>query len=117
MKNVDVSAYGSSGGIVALNSGGRIETPVRFMASGNYTFEILASGTPAVNVAPIVELRIDGVTRKALSITSRSLNRYYATLSVTAGLRTVALAFTNDYYAPPEDRNVAVDRLTISPGP
>jgi len=27
------------------------------------------------------------------------------------------LAFTNDYYAPPEDRNVAIDRLTISPEP
>jgi hypothetical protein len=117
MKNVDVAAYSSSNGIVYINSNGRIEAPVRFTSSGNYTFEVLASGTPAANVAPVLELRIDGVARKAISIDSRSFNRYDATVSVTAGLHTVALAFTNDYYAPPEDRNVAVDRLTISPEP
>ena len=117
MRNVDVAAYGSSGGIVSLNSNGRIETSVRFTSSGAYLFELLASGTPAASVAPILELRIDGVPRRTLSVDSRSFNRYTAALSVAAGLHTVALAFTNDYYAPPEDRNVAVDRLTISPGP
>ena len=117
MKNVDVGAYSSSGGIAYLNSNGRIETSVRFTTSGNYTFEILASGTPAVNIAPLLELRIDGIARKTIPVDSRSLQPYDVTLSVSAGLHTVALAFTNDYYAPPEDRNVAVDRLTISPEP
>jgi hypothetical protein len=117
MKNVDVGAYSSSGGIAYLNSNGRIETSVRFTTSGNYTFEIFASGIPAVNIAPLLELRLDGIARKTISVDSRSLQPYDATLSVSAGLHTVALAFTNDYYAPPEDRNVAVDRLTISPEP
>jgi hypothetical protein len=117
MKNVNVAAYSASSGIAYLNSNGRIETAVQFTAAGKYLFELTASGTPAANVAPIVEIRIDGVTQAALSIDSRSLNRYSANLTVPAGLHTVALAFTNDYYAPPEDRNVAIDRLTISAEP
>jgi hypothetical protein len=46
-----------------------------------------------------------------------SLSPTWATYSVTgtvsAGSHRVALAFTNDYYVPPQDRNLFLDKVTI----
>jgi len=115
MRNVNVSAYAVSGGLAHLNSNGRIESSVRFTTTGNYTFELIAGGTSAQGVLPQVALVIDGSNRKVFFLTGTALTRYTFTLSVTAGMHNVGLAFLNDYYAPPEDRNATFDRLTLLP--
>jgi hypothetical protein len=56
MTNADVAAYSVSGGVVWLNSNGHVETPVRFTATGNYTFEVVAGGTAAQGILPQVAL-------------------------------------------------------------
>ncbi|HWH69926.1 MAG TPA: carbohydrate-binding domain-containing protein, partial [Candidatus Sulfotelmatobacter sp.] len=115
MRNVNVAAYTVSGGIAYLNSGGRIETPVRFTTTGTYTFEVLAGGTAAQGVLPQVAITLDGVNRTNFFLTSTTMTRYLVTFSVPAGTHNVGLAFLNDFYAPPEDRNAAFDRLSITP--
>jgi hypothetical protein len=115
MSNVNVNAYSVSGGIAWLGSNGRIETPVRFTTSGTYTFQVVAGGTAAEGVFPQVGLVVDGVNRTNFFLTSTAMTPYTITLSVTAGTHNIGLAFLNDYYAPPEDRNAAFGLLTITP--
>ena len=115
MKNVNISAYSANNGLVYASSNGRVETSINFTKSGNYDFELVASGTPAANVYPVVQVWINGISKASLQIKSRTLDRYRATLFIAAGTQKVALAFVNDYYAPPEDRNAVFDSLLIIP--
>jgi hypothetical protein len=115
MTNVNVNAYSASGGIAYLNSNGRIESTVRVTIAGSYTFEVIAGGTAAQGVLPQVGITIDGSSRTNFFLSTTNMFRYVLTLTLTAGTHTVGLAFLNDFYAPPEDRNAAFDRLTITP--
>jgi hypothetical protein len=115
MTNVNVAAYQVSGGIANLYSNGRIETAVNFTTTGDYSFEVVAGGTPVLGVLPLIGIVIDGVTRTNFFLTSTAMTHYTVTLSIIAGTHAVGLAFLNDAYAPPEDRNAAFDRLIIAP--
>jgi hypothetical protein len=115
MTNINVNAYNISGGIAQLNSNGRIETAVNFTTAGTYTFELVAGGTAAQGVMPQIGIFIDGVSRTNFFLTSTAMTHYTITLALTAGTHAVGLAFLNDVYAPPEDRNAAFDQMIISP--
>lgn len=101
-------------GIAFCGSNGRLEASVRFTSSGDYSFEVTGYGTPALGVYPLLELRIDGVKQDEETVDSQSLSRFLLSATVTKGEHVVALAFVNDYYEPPEDRNLALDRLIVS---
>ncbi len=117
MTNVNVAAYSASGGIAHLNSNGRIETTVRVTTAGSYTFELIAGGTAAQGVLPQVGITVNGLTRTNFLLATTNMTRYVVTLTLTAGSHTIGLAFLNDFYAPPEDRNAYFDRLTVTPAP
>jgi hypothetical protein len=92
-----------------------LQTNVSFSTAGLYGFEFLAGGTAALGTNPLVALVIDGINRTNLFLTSTNATRYFLSLTVSAGVHTVGLAFLNDYYAPPADRNAWFDYLTITP--
>ncbi len=115
MTNVNVAAYSTNGGLAHLNSGGRIETTVRFTTAGSYTFEVLAGGDAAAGVLPQIGITVNGASRTNFFLTTTNLSRYAVTLSMSTGTHRIGLAFLNDFYAPPEDRNARFDRLTITP--
>ena len=115
MRNVNVSAYSVSQGIVHLNSGGRIETSVRFSAAGTYVFEVFAGGHPAKGVLPQIALTVNGANRTNFFVNSPGISRHVFALPMAEGTQNIGLAFLNDFYDPPEDRNAHVDRLTIAP--
>ncbi|OGV40949.1 MAG: hypothetical protein A2X46_12900 [Lentisphaerae bacterium GWF2_57_35] len=115
MTNVNVMSYQTYDGLARLNSGGHIQMPICFTAAGDYVFTLEAGGVPAAGVYPLAALLMDGVTQQTFFVTSTAMNPYTFTLSVATGLHTVALAFLNDYYNPPEDRNLVFGRLTIAP--
>lgn len=117
MTNVNVNSYSTSGGIAYLNSNGRIETTVNFTAPGNYTFTMVAGGNAAVGVLPQVGVTVDGNTRTNFFLTTTNLATYTVTLFLTAGTHAIGLAFLNDYYSPPEDRNAFFSQLTVTPAP
>ncbi|HLZ55057.1 MAG TPA: carbohydrate-binding domain-containing protein, partial [Verrucomicrobiae bacterium] len=115
MTNVNVNAYSTSGGIAHLNSNGRIETTVNFTAAGNYTFTIVAGGNAAAGVLPQIGVTVDGSSRTNFFLTTTNLATYTVTLFLTAGIHAIGLAFLNDYYSPPDDRNAFFSQLTITP--
>ena len=115
MSNINVAAYHVSGGIAYLNSNGRIETAVNITTAGNYTFEIVAGGTPAQGVLPQIGIVVDGVVRTNFFLTTTNLATYTVVLSLAGGTHAIGLAFLNDYYAPPEDRNAVFEQFTLAP--
>ena len=117
MTNVNVNSYSTSGGIAHLNSNGRIETAVNFTTAGNYTFTIETGGNAAAGVLPQIGVTVDGSTRTNFFLTTTNLATYTVTLFLAAGTHAIGLAFLNDYYAPPEDRNAFFSRLTVTPAP
>lgn len=117
MTNVNVNSYYTAGGIAYLNSNGRIETTVNITASGNYTLVIGAGGNAAAGVLPQIGITVDGVTRTNFFLTTTNLASYTVVLSLTSGTHALGMAFLNDYYAPPEDRNAFFSQFTITPAP
>ena len=117
MTNVNVAAYYTSGNIANLNSGGRIETTVNITAPSNYVFTIVAGGTPAAGVLPQIGVTVDGVSRTNFFLTDSNQTAYTVTLSLAAGTHAIGLAFLNDFYAPPEDRNASFSQFTIASAP
>ena len=115
MTNVNVSAYSAAGGIAWLYTGGRLESPVRVTAAGNYTFDVIAGGTTAQGVYPQVAITANGANRTNWFLTSTNMTRYTFTLNLAAGTYKFGLAFLNDANPAGEDRNAAFDRLTIAP--
>jgi len=95
-------------------SNGYIETDVSFPNTGRYRFTIYARGQVAAGVPPDMELRIDQQAVKKIAVPASTYTQYVIDTDVTRGTHKVAIAFTNDYYNDPEDRNLYVDKMTIS---
>ena len=95
-------------------SNGYIEDSVNFPVSGNYSFIVTAFGSAAAGLWPEMEIRIDQSTIDSVTVNSRTWGTYVIQGNIPAGIHKVAIAFTNDYYRPPEDRTLFVDSVSIS---
>lgn len=94
-------------------SNGYIEDTVQFPTSGQYQFQVIASGTPAGGNWPLMEIRIDQAVIATVVVNAGVWTTYPRTAQISAATHAVAIAFTNDAYAPPEDRNLLIDKVTI----
>jgi PKD repeat protein len=95
-------------------SNGYIADTVNFPTGGTYTFEVRAKGSYAGGAWPIMEVRIDQNEVGTVTVDASSWAVYTIQAYVSSGTHEVAIAFTNDYYRPPQDRNLYVDKLTIT---
>ena len=93
---------------------GYVENTVQFPVTGIYKFDIIARGSIAANVWPNMELRIDQSTKASFTVNANGWATYTANINVTSGSRKVAIAFTNDFKTSTEDRNLYVDKVTIT---
>ena len=93
---------------------GYIEDSVNFPVSGNYSFIVTAFGSAAAGLCPEMEIRIDQSPIGSVTVDSGIWETYVIEGNIPAGIHNVAIAFTNDYYNPPEDRNLYVDTVFIS---
>ena len=97
---------------------GYLAQTVNFPSSGLHQFTLRAFGNYAAGEWSQAELRIDQVPRTVISVNASAYTEFAAAFTVTAGTHEVAIAFINDYYDPPDDRNLYVDWLRIqSSGP
>ncbi len=97
-----------------LWSNGMIEQSVTFESAGVYQVDVIAKGQAAAGLWPIMELRIDGRTVAMATVGTTSWGTSSLLADVPAGSHRVGVAFVNDYYSPPADRNLVVDRLVIT---
>jgi hypothetical protein len=100
-----------------LTQNGYMEHPAQFWTSGVFTFNVVASGTFAGGAWPTLEVRVDQVPVGQVTVGSSSWQAYSVQGPVAAGRHRVAVAFTNDYYSPPEDRNLLVDSFSVAGAP
>ncbi|MEE8452954.1 MAG: endo-1,4-beta-xylanase [Thermoguttaceae bacterium] len=102
-------------GIWNLHSAGRVGQFLRMAGKGTYRIDVRAYGSPAAGQWPVMALMVDGERHATLVVDRPEPTDYHFTAALPAGVCEVAVAFTNDAVAGDEDRNLYLDRITISP--
>lgn len=105
--------FSQKDGLARLGTNGTIVATIRFAQSRKYRFSIRASGTEAGGQFPNVALSIDGKLVGNVSLRRGEWQLLHLEADVLAGDHKVGLAFTNDHYDPPADRNLVLGELQI----
>jgi mono/diheme cytochrome c family protein len=98
-----------------LTSTGEIPIPYETKADGDYYIVVKAFGDQAGKEPVKMELRLDGKAVKTFDVpqTENEPGRFEIKTPLKAGKRTVAVAFLNDFYEPPADRNLIIERVDV----
>ena len=100
-----------------LWSNGTLSQTITVPAGATYTFQIVARGDFAGSELPKMEVRDDWVVLATVSVDSNTAWKTFTVKGwLPGGSRTIRIAFINDYYNPPADRNLLVDKIIISDG-
>ena len=105
----------SAGGGWNLCTNGRVGQPLRFQNAGSYGVVVRAWGWPAGGVWPEMALLVDGKAAKTVTVGRREPDEYRFDVNLTAGVHEIAVAFLNDALIGQEDRNLYLERFTITP--
>lgn len=95
----------------AFYTEGYLGTQVTFAASGVYTFRLYGWADVVAGKGAVVEFYLDKTLMGTVEVTSKGV--YEVEFFVEQGVHEVGIAFTNDYYNPPDDRNLYVDKIEI----
>jgi mannose/cellobiose epimerase-like protein (N-acyl-D-glucosamine 2-epimerase family) len=82
--------------------------------SGKTTVTVRAAGSKAAGVWPNMVVSIGGQVIGSAVVSSESYSEYTFSATTTEGTREIRIEFTNDYYQNGEDRNLFVDKFTIT---
>jgi Ca-dependent carbohydrate-binding module xylan-binding len=96
-----------------IYSNGYISTSHTFSA-GASTVTVTAKGTVANNVWPHMIVSVGGVAIGNVYVTNPNWATYSFPRNAAAGSATIQVSFDNDFSAPPQDRNLYVDKVAIS---
>ena len=99
---------------VNLCVNGYIADDIDFAAGGTFSFKVIAMGSYAGGAWPIMEVRIDQTPVGTVTVDSSSWTGYTIQANIKPGTYEVAIAFINDYWKAPADRNLYVDKVTIT---
>ena len=105
--------YRVSGDVLRLGTNATFYAAVRFGKTRRYAFAVRARGTEAGGAFPNIDLSLDGKKAASLTLHRSGWRVLRAEAKVKAGTHQVALSFTNDFYRPPEDRNLEIAELRI----
>jgi hypothetical protein len=105
--------FHNRGTYVSIATNGYVETPIQVAAAGRYTMEVVASGTPAQGLFPIVEARINGRPVGQFQLTAGAWRPYFLEIQLTQGPHQLQLAFVNDLNQAGEDRNLMLDQVAF----
>ncbi len=86
---------------------------IRIPEDGRYGISVTAKGDPAAGLWPLMEVAVDGEVADVLSVPSRKWMTLTAPCELKRGAHTLKLSFINDFYAPPEDRNLHVKQVAV----
>lgn len=106
-----------SGGGWNLWSNGRVGQVVQIAAAGKHAVTIRAWGSPAGGVWPEMALLVDCRAVKTVTVGGREHADYRFDVDLPGGVHEIAAAFLNDALIGKEDRNLYLERFTITPPP
>jgi len=95
----------------AFYTNGYIGKKIHFPTSGRYTVRIYAYAHVVEDRGAILQLLMDRTVVDTMEITEQRI--YELDITVSEGVHEIGIAFTNDFYEPPHDRNLYVDYLEI----
>jgi len=107
--------FQNRGTYVSIACNGYVSTQIQVAATGRYTMEIVASGSSAAGVYPLVEVRIDKKPVGQVQLAGGSWRPYLVDVELTEGRHDLSLAFTNDLNQNGEDRNLVVRSANQTP--
>jgi len=102
------------GNEVAFATNGSARWTIQLAQPGLYEFGLIGRGTPAQGVYPIVQVSLDNQPLGMLYIGKRESSYYGIKFRANAGVHQITVRYSNDLYAPPEDRNLYIDRYVIA---
>jgi len=104
----------ANNGAWALVSNGAVTLPFDFVA-GDYVVSARVWGQQAGPDPVQVSITVGAQTSATIDVTADANNPQVITTSVTvgAGTQQVGINFLNDYYMPPEDRNLYIDWIEV----
>ncbi len=97
-----------------LVSGGKVRTPVTLPATGTYTWTVRAYGQQAGTDPVILTLIIDGAIQATFNVPNTTYQEFSWSGTVSGGVHSVAVDFTNDLYINGQDRNAVIDWLKVA---
>jgi GH35 family endo-1,4-beta-xylanase len=103
------------GGGWNLWSDGRVGQPLRFATTGIYRIVVRAWGSQAGGVWPEMALLVDGKAVKTVTVNRAEREDNCFDVELAAGAHEIAVGFLNDALVGKEDRNLYLERFTISP--
>ncbi len=109
----DMPHFSKQGSSASLACNGYIERSIQVAAAGRYTLEVIASGTPAAGVFPLIGVAVDSQTVGQVQLTGGSWRSHFLDVDLAAGEHTFRLSFTNDLNAAGEDRNLRLDKVVV----
>lgn len=86
-------------------------------AGGSEEMTVRASGSQAGGAWPFMRIDVNGTPVGWFSVSSTTWQDYTFTFNPTPGTYEVRINFTNDYYSPPNDRNLYVDKVVLPCNP
>ena len=98
---------------VVLACSGYVSKPVAVAAAGRYTLALVARGSPAEGVYPIVAISLGGKELGRVELTSSAWRTYPLPADLPHGRGDLRLTFTNDLNVAGEDRNLYLDKLVF----
>lgn len=109
------STGAAAGAFWNLYSNGTISSQVNFVTTGRYTFRVRAAQTAAGPDAANMVLTLDGRQLSSFTVTALQAapGTYTVDADVMQGSHRVEVEFTNDFYMPPDDRNLLVDWVEV----
>jgi hypothetical protein len=105
--------FSKGGGRVVIATNGYVETEVEVARAGRYRVELVAGGSPAAGVYPIVDVAMNGQSIGQVELTTGSLKPHPIEADLAAGVQKLRVTFTNDSNVGGEDRNLYVGRVVF----
>jgi hypothetical protein len=95
----------------AFYTNGYIGKKIHFPTSGRYTVRMYAYANVVQDRGAMVQVFVDKAVVHTMEITEQRV--YELDIVVSEGIHEIGIAFTNDFYEPPQDRNLYVDYVEI----
>ncbi|RLJ02566.1 MAG: hypothetical protein DRP08_04485, partial [Candidatus Aenigmatarchaeota archaeon] len=103
----------SIGNELILYTNGYAEATVTIQNDGEYMIGVVAKGTEARGEHPLIKLYVDDENIGQINILNNTYMLYSIQTWMNRGEHRIRIEFVNDYYDPPEDRNLYILALII----
>ncbi len=108
-----VKLYRGENGVASLAANGTLYFDLVAARAGRYELAVNASGTQAGGEFPNIRIDLGGKPAGNLQLQRDGWRTLRMTVDLPGGTSRIGLSFTNDFYDPPEDRNLRIRSVTV----